>query len=542
MEHVEINKDEIIRYWFAGLPPTETPVFWFDQSPDAYITQHYKSQVDRYHEYEWNLADVNYSMALLIIGDQFTRNIYRGDEEQTQKQRVKNDTRTLQLALQMIAADMDLTVPLHYRYVMLLPLRHAKQSSLLHLVCQRLDLYVEEYQSTGLQLPKSLVKFYTHTIQNYTALTDEIILSNPEDHIEWKDSFETVLEPVVPPKELFESIGKVHGAISQFSEERIGVSFSGGVDSVGLLTGLKKVGKYVVAIHVEYVNREEASVEREYLQYYCATLGIPLYYRTIHYMKRKDAIIDRNVFEKETRDARFNLYKYVIDKEKLSGICMGHHMGDMVENVFTNMFKGRDTSDLTVMKESQIMYDVQLFRPFLSITKDNIFDFAHYYCFRYFRNTTPDWSCRGVMRNKVLPAIKGQFGEVEANIIAFAEECAFLSAFYKQEMARRIEEVQRTYCTRVKECPELLDTIQTILLSFMHRNGYHMVSKKSLETFSSWYKGDKKNQLQLSKDVFCYGRKGYVYLVNETKIVREKYSRELLLEELDGYMPQKLRV
>jgi hypothetical protein len=69
-----------------------------------------------------------------------------------------------------------------------------------------------------------------------------------------------------------------------------------------------------------------------------------------------------------------------------------------------------------------------------------------------------------------------------------------------------------------------------------------MVSKKSLESFQTWYKGDKKNQLQLSKDVFCYARKGYVYLVNETKSKNDSCSGEQMLIELDGYVPRKLKV
>jgi hypothetical protein len=71
----------------------------------------------------------------------------------------------------MIQHDIDLTLPLPYRYFILLPLRHKKRSDLLDIVCKRIHIYKQT-----LDCP-SLRKFYTHTIQNYTELKDEIVYS-----------------------------------------------------------------------------------------------------------------------------------------------------------------------------------------------------------------------------------------------------------------------------------------------------------------------------------------------------------------------------
>jgi tRNA(Ile)-lysidine synthetase-like protein len=524
---------DILRFWFSDIDSNETKSMWFDQSPDSYLTETYKnlvdSTVDNYQSLlEHNTTSLDH-VALLLIGDQFTRNIYRHSEERT-----KNDVWALPLAIQMIQNDVDLTLPLPYRYFILLPLRHAKRSSLLDIVCTRVQLYKKDHDCPSLR------NFYKHTIQNYTDLTDEIVYCDPIHSLDYKDEFLSVLEKNRPVLNQCQS--SVLESIARFTTASVAVSLSGGVDSMVLLDALVNSGRFqsIVAIHVEYVNREEASVEREFLQYYCVKKGIRMYYRTIHYMKRDDEYIDRNVFEEETKKARFNLYKYVIDKENLNGVCLGHHMGDIVENVFTNMIKGRDVKHIKGMSEKQIIYGVTLFRPFLSLTKEAIFEYAHYHDIPYFLNTTPAWSCRGVLRDKVIPDLKAQFGHFEKNIIAFAERCAYLETFYQEEITRRLYETKSTFSTRITYGKEVMETLESIVMRFMHENGYKMASKKSIQNMMDWLQYHLHNQLQLSKDVLCFFRKGYVYLVNETKIKTEKPCLDLVKKELDDYLPNKL--
>jgi tRNA(Ile)-lysidine synthase TilS/MesJ len=280
---------------------------------------------------------------------------------------------------------------------------------------------------------------------------------------------------------------------------------------------------------------------------------VKLYYRTIHYINREGdnmLSIDRNVFEEETKKARFNLYKYVVDIEGLEGICMGHHSGDIVENVFTNMIKGRNISDLTVMKEEQNMYDVIIFRPLLSLTKDNIYDMAHANNIPYFLNTTPTWSCRGVLRDQVIPILKKQFGNFEQNIIKMTQSCEYYTSYHDNMMQKTkdsLEIVSMEYATRMKYSTDIVNMIllENILLDIMHGNKYPMISHKSRDNLMTWLKGDMKSMLDLSGTMFCYHGtkylKGYIYFVNYKKIVDMKPERDYLFSMLDNYFPQKLR-
>ena len=525
----------ILNYWFKNTNTDGMNKFWFDKSCDTYITEHFKDLVDNinHNNYLSMITCNNDIIALLLIGDQFTRNIYRDTEYRT-----KNDKWTLELAMSTIYSNMDLNIPLNHRYFILLPLRHNKSSMLLDIVCSRIQLYIKEFKDKSLMIQISLIKFYNNTIQNYTYLTDTIICSNPCENMKYKNSFNSVLEINKPLNKLCDNL---NDTISKFPHNNIAISLSGGVDSMVLLHTLKQNGKKVVAIHVEHCNREEAKIEREFLEYYCANNNIPFYYRTIYYINRMNDFLDRSLFEEETKKARFNLYKYVIMKENLDGVCMGHHMGDIVENVFTNIIKGRDTSDLIVMHENQEMMGVTIFRPLLKHMKDTIFYYAHSNNIPYFLNTTPTWSCRGVMRDTVIPALKRQFGDFESNIIKFAEKCQFNSNFYENEMQKKINIEHFELYSKLDYNMFVKDNIHKILLNFMHSNGYHMVSNKSINNFLSWLDSSKLSQLNLSKDIFCFYRNNNIYFVNYTKINNMKVSKNELYQMFNNYLPDKLR-
>ena len=456
----DIPTSDIINYWFDYSNPDSQPStmfdFWFDTTPDEYLRSKYKYLVDNINEsvYTALIKSSLDKIALLVIGDQFTRNIYRADNIN----RTKNDKWVLELAQDMISKDEDLKYNLNMRFFILLPLRHQKRSDLLDIVVDRVKIYIKSYITLNEQIPSSLIKFYTHTLKNYTNLTDRINIILPNNvfahntylkqifklNNSYVSKFKDIFDPdavnsillnqsdtyIIDPKTLIYKT--LYEWVRSFKQTgiNIGISLSGGVDSMVLLNALVQIRyiepeliSQIVAIHIEHSNRVEAIYEREFLTDYCQMLDIKLYYRSVYYMTRTTEYIDRNVYETETKILRFGLYKYVSDKENLIGVCMGHHMGDITENVFTNIIKGRSIGDLGVMKMSDYQYDVKIHRPFLNLIKSNIFEYAHKYSIPYFKNSTPVWSCRGVLRDQVIPILQKQFGDFEPNIIKFMNAC-----------------------------------------------------------------------------------------------------------------------
>lgn len=555
---------EIIDFWFPNHISDHYSAhdFWFDQSPDKYIFDKYKYLIDtiRYYNIS-NIYNLQQKLALIIVGDQFTRNVYRNDEYN----RKKNDEWVLQLAINIINSDNDLILNLNQRYFILLPLRHQNKSYLLDRVMSRINIYLNEFKDN---IPTSLIKFLSHTLCNYTYLDDQNILStkitsyNCDQMIAFASNkiYNHIIDTnfftysknyqinnMIKSFKDVTKINYIYNCVYEWvksfgkSNINIGISLSGGVDSMVLLSCLVQI-KFVeyslidqiIAVHIEHTNRIEGKIEREFLEEFCAILNIKFYYRTIYYMNRDTLYIDRDLYESETKKIRFNLYSFVVNKYHLIGICIGHHLGDITENIFCNIIKGKPVDNLGVMKIFDLQEDINIFRPMLNQIKDNIFEYANIYNIPYFINSTPVWSCRGVLRDQVIPILKKQFGNFEPNIkklMSTCEEMANLNNKYIiQPYLDKIKIYDENIAFRIEYNQDLiLETIwDKILINFAHFNGYHMISNKSKNNFLQWLKiirnKDKTNfQYDLGKNMFAFVDINiqYVYLINYTKIKKQ---------------------
>jgi tRNA(Ile)-lysidine synthase TilS/MesJ len=94
---------------------------------------------------------------------------------------------------------------------------------------------------------------------------------------------------------------------------------------------------------------------------------------------------------------------------------LGHHRGDLRENVLSNAHKGCGPLDLSGMTAVSRNDGIALYRPLLPLEKTIVFDYAHTFGVPYFKDTTPHWSTRGKLRNKLLPLLQEIYGEGSMN-------------------------------------------------------------------------------------------------------------------------------
>ena len=193
------------------------------------------------------------------------------------------------------------------------------------------------------------------------------------------------------------------------------VSLSGGVDSMVIafvLSELVRAHGYgsvltVVAVHIDYANRPESVAEAAFVQQWCRDQpGIAqVVVRRIDCVTR--GVTARDEYETISRQIRFDLYHQVMQdypaapppntnkdtntndpvictttnnkttKTAVVGIVLGHHRGDLRENVLSNAHKGCGPLDLSGMTAVSPNNGVTLLRPFLTLEKTCIFDFAH---------------------------------------------------------------------------------------------------------------------------------------------------------------------
>jgi tRNA(Ile)-lysidine synthetase-like protein len=217
------------------------------------------------------------------------------------------------------------------------------------------------------------------------------------------------------------------------------ISLSGGVDSMVCLylcMIYKKINpmfRFCVA-HLNWNLRPESAKERDFILNYSFNNNVDYSINEYHLSRDED----RAKFEKESRELRFAMYREVIEAHGTKGaVFMGHHRGDIVENVFTNMIRGMNYLNLGKMKEIQTINGIAIMRPFLVIPKRDILDVATNCMVPFFKDTTPDWSNRGAVRRRIFPEIEKQFASMyRVGFLRMAERSTQIGSLVEECLIR----------------------------------------------------------------------------------------------------------
>jgi tRNA(Ile)-lysidine synthase len=208
--------------------------------------------------------------------------------------------------------------------------------------------------------------------------------------------------------------------------DNVAVSLSGGVDSMLMSLLLCRMRRNVVAIHIVYGNRDESDEETHVLQTFCTRIGLPLYVYRIEWLKRN--MVDRAFYERMTRDLRFHVYKAVG-----FSVLLGHIQDDVVENIWTNLAHGNHLDYLPKFRPRGVEDGVVILRPWLRVSKQDVYKVAEDMGLPYLQNTTPSWSNRGKFREQFHGALREQYGEaVDAKIVEVADRLAGQSSLLDQ--------------------------------------------------------------------------------------------------------------
>jgi hypothetical protein len=99
--------------------------------------------------------------------------------------------------------------------------------------------------------------------------------------------------------------------------------------------------------------------------------------------------------------------------------------------------KGRNLTDLSVIKEQSDILGVKILRLLIRHPKSDIFQMAHKNNIPYFKNTTPEWSNRGNMREIIIPSLIKTFGQgVLTNLSKIGQESDELQLMLKQTIIK----------------------------------------------------------------------------------------------------------
>jgi tRNA(Ile)-lysidine synthase TilS/MesJ len=93
----------------------------------------------------------------------------------------------------------------------------------------------------------------------------------------------------------------------------------------------------IVALHIDYANRPESGREADFVAGWCDSLGVIFEKRVIDEVTR--GVTDRTAYEKISREIRYGFYQQMLKQYDSPGVMFGHHLGDVQENVISNVFR-----------------------------------------------------------------------------------------------------------------------------------------------------------------------------------------------------------
>jgi len=481
----------ILDYWFPN--NDKIPKFWFDKNieTDEYIKTNYTDLLLKAESHKlnhWKTTPKGH-LALIIILDQFSRHIYRENSINF----LKNDCIAYHHAQEFFVEKKDTELEDIEKIMALMPFRHQENIESHEFIIN----YISDLTNPIWD------NFKKHTIVNYEYLKlyNRLQTRSLQKYKIDFSKYNTILEYDWDIEMQNSNIkSDLTNTLIKFCVDNFGqdqknnlliVSLSGGVDSMVILTILSIIKKMfsikleVVAVHLDYHNREETGLEAEFLFYWCSVMNIQLYYRYVHEGVRERSSKLREEYEELTKQIRFDMYtkvKNIYNSHYFMGVILGHHKGDLQENIFFNTMKGRNLTDLSVIKERSEILGVKILRPLLRHPKSDILEIAEKAMIPYFKNTTPLWSNRGQYREIIQPAIIKTFGQgVLTNLSKIGQESDELYLMVKNSI---IEPYMKTIIVKnsVHYLPIIKDQPFTywkyIFQDFCHQNKLNLITHK----------------------------------------------------------------
>ena len=192
--------------------------------------------------------------------------------------------------------------------------------------------------------------------------------------------------------------------------KKIVVALSGGIDSVVLLHFLNKhYPGNVRAVHINHNLSKHSDEWCSFCERICNSAKIEFKYISINLEKSSN--IEEN--------ARKKRYFSLTSELRLGEIlCTAHHQEDQAETFLLQLFRGSGVAGLASMPKIKSIGDSELYRPFLSISKQKIIDYAsknHLEWIEDDSNLDTNFK-RNLLRIEFLPKLSSAFNGLIKNV------------------------------------------------------------------------------------------------------------------------------
>lgn len=212
----------------------------------------------------------------------------------------------------------------------------------------------------------------------------------------------------------------VDSAISTYFETdrrlKFVVGVSGGPDSMALLYILHQLDIAAHVVHINYGKRGTAS-DRDAKLVKDQSEKWNFSYEII---SADSSGSDGENFQQWARQFRYTAFEQLAEQISADAIALAHHRDDQIETILQKQFRGASLESWSAMP----VWDGQLFRPLLSISKQEILEFCADVGipYRTDESNLEDNFARNFLRNKWLKQLEDHFPGWQKNVLRMAEQ------------------------------------------------------------------------------------------------------------------------
>jgi tRNA(Ile)-lysidine synthetase-like protein len=154
---------------------------------------------------------------------------------------------------------------------------------------------------------------------------------------------------------------------------RWAVGVSGGADSVALLLLLHD--RHDLSLHVVHLDHETrggvSTEDASFVRDLAVRLSLACTVETLSTVESGSTRVQHNRAAR-FREARFALFRRVVDEHDLDGVILAHHADDQAETVMHRILRGSGAAGVAGMSPSAPVAGLRVLRPLLGVRRDEL--------------------------------------------------------------------------------------------------------------------------------------------------------------------------
>lgn len=313
--------------------------------------------------------------------------------------------------------------------------------------------------------------------------------------------------------------------IEKFPDKKILLAVSAGVDSMVLLDLLVtlpvKIRPQIHLAHIQHFLRDEDEEEAHFVKMMAKRYNLPVYFA-----RWEKALHPQAGIELAARNFRYKKFSQWLDEIDGDILMTAHHKSDQAETVLMRLVRGGRLERLEGIKAIQNFRNKILWRPLLSFSKSEIYNYATENDLKYYEDASNEELIytRNRFRHQVLPELKKENPQVEKHLADLAVEMQNNGEVLAELIAPIYRQLVKKEHLNLKGWRKQSKILQRYLLkNFIDAQDPGEWSIKHLELIQEWLSGTTAHsRYDLNKEFWL--EKSYQKLYLQKKLVSEDKS------------------